>query len=348
MRIHHLTVGLTIGGAERALVDLAIAQQRAGHVVRVGAVRRGGPLSRALDDAGIPCLWPGAAPARVRGWRERPDIVHTHLFAADALGLAWARGRGAGAVTTWHSVVDGYQLSRGRERAARALYPLFDERVAVSRAVADSFSARFAVDATVVPNPVPPRSATDDEVRRARAALPAGRVVVALGRLIASKGFDLAAAALAQLPDDVHLAAVGEGPEREAMARAAGHQGRRLHFLGIRDDVPALLRAASAVVLPSTVEGFSVAAVEAMHAGCPVAATRAGGLAEVLAGCPLPAIEAPTPTAVAAAVLAALTPAARAAFQEWAPQAALRYAPETICRDLDEVYARARRRAERA
>lgn len=342
MRILHLTIGLSIGGAERALVDLAVAQRACGHDTAVLAVRRGGPIADELQRCGVPCAWPGAPASAWRALHRRPALVHGHLFSADVAALGAARAHGIPAVTTLHSTVEGYALSPLRRRVARALYPRFDVRVAVSGAVADSFARELAVSATVVPNAVRHRVPDEAELAAARAALPAGRIVLAVGRLIGSKGFSVAAGALARLPADVSLVVAGEGPERDAIAAAAAGAAGRLHFLGTRSDVPALLACADALVLPSTVEGSPVVVVEAMQAGCPVVATRAGGLAEMLEGCPVAALAQPEVDEVAAGIAGALDPARAEAFRKWAVGARARYAPETVVRALDELYAAAR------
>jgi glycosyltransferase involved in cell wall biosynthesis len=77
---------------------------------------------------------------------------------------------------------------------------------------------------------------------------------------------------------------VGDGPLRgayEAFARERGLSNVR--FLGLRDDVPAVLAGAAVAVVPSVwPEAFSLAAAEAMAAGTPVVASRVGALPEVV------------------------------------------------------------------
>ena len=68
-----------------------------------------------------------------------------------------------------------------------------------------------------------------------------------------------------------HLLLVGRGPEEAAIreqVRAAGLESS-VHFLGVTDDVPAVLHGLDAFVLPSFREGLSMAAVEAQAAGVP-------------------------------------------------------------------------------
>lgn len=80
-------------------------------------------------------------------------------------------------------------------------------------------------------------------------------------------------------------ATYGRLEELEAAARRAGVD---LRHLGYVDDMPALYRAATAVVFPSLAEGWGAPVVEAMACGCPVAASGAGAVAEAAGGAALP------------------------------------------------------------
>ncbi len=122
----------------------------------------------------------------------------------------------------------------------------------------------------------------------ARIPLPAGRpVVFTAARLAPQKGvavlIDAWAALAPEFPQGSLLVA-GDGPlraELEAQARALGVADSVL-FLGFRDDVRALLRAADVAAIPSLVEGQSLFAVEAMAEGAVVVASRVGGLPEMV------------------------------------------------------------------
>lgn len=79
------------------------------------------------------------------------------------------------------------------------------------------------------------------------------------------------------------LLMVGDGPERiklEGMCRDLGICGD-IHFLGRQDAVEDLLSLADVFLLPSAMESFGLAALEAMACGVPVVSTNAGGLPEV-------------------------------------------------------------------
>jgi sugar transferase (PEP-CTERM/EpsH1 system associated) len=83
---------------------------------------------------------------------------------------------------------------------------------------------------------------------------------------------------------EARLVLVGDGPERDKIARLVGERGLVGHvrFLGQRGDVARLLRAADVFLLTSTSEGIPVTVLEALAAGLPVVATNVGGMREIV------------------------------------------------------------------
>jgi glycogen synthase len=114
--------------------------------------------------------------------------------------------------------------------------------------------------------------------------------VLGFGRLVNDKGFDLAVQAFAMVVQRfprARLVLVGEGdarPELERLAAASGLAGV-VDFVGgvPPEDVPAVINAASLVVVPSRWdEPFGLVALEAALMARPVVAARVGGLVEVV------------------------------------------------------------------
>jgi glycosyltransferase involved in cell wall biosynthesis len=106
-------------------------------------------------------------------------------------------------------------------------------------------------------------------------------VVGTVARLVPQKGIaDLIDAAMA--PGEFKVIIVGDGELRLELEDRARPGGERVRFLGLRDDVPRLLSALDAFVLPSRWEGEPIALLEAMAAGLPCVATRTSGAVELL------------------------------------------------------------------
>lgn len=169
--------------------------------------------------------------------------------------------------------------------------------IANSRATAGAYVAHGGDRAKirVVHNGIdaaPFDAVSEDGARALRQQLSpgAGHVLAVFGRLAAWKGQQTAIAAMDALPGDCHLWIVGAPlfgeqafeQELRAMAAARGLSSR-VHFLGFRNDVAMLMRAADVIVHASALpEPFGRVIVEGMLAGRPVIATAAGGVSEIL------------------------------------------------------------------
>src|SRR6185295_1368288 len=81
-----------------------------------------------------------------------------------------------------------------------------------------------------------------------------------------------------------HLLMAGDGPERGPAERLAHDLGEERHvtFLGKQDHVERLIPNADVLLLPSELEAFGLAALEAMACGVPPVATNAGGVPELI------------------------------------------------------------------
>jgi len=215
-----------------------------------------------------------------------PDLVHVNTLGPSVLcHLRTTRAWPAPALLTLHSPVSA-DAARGETLYGRALrtaawlnansHAVRDELCRHVPAMADRSSVTYyGMDAPALAPSARPR-------RRP--------VVLAFGRLVADKGFDLAVRAFAivrQRVADARLVIAGEGPARPDLERLATSEGVAscTEFLGARPpgDIPALINTASLVVVPSRwAEPFGLVALEAALMARPVVAARVGGLAEVV------------------------------------------------------------------
>lgn len=85
-----------------------------------------------------------------------------------------------------------------------------------------------------------------------------------------------------QVPSKLML--IGDGPDRSAAEYLAIRLGvhDRIHFLGKQDNVNELLPLADLMIMPSEMESFGLAALEAMACGVPAIATCVGGVSELI------------------------------------------------------------------
>lgn len=238
---------------------------------------------------------------------QRPDIVHTHLAKAGALGRTAALVAGLRPrpilVHTYHGhSLEGY-FSGPRQavftRIERTLSMRCDRIVAVAPEVAaDLLRLRVAAPERTVVIPVgfdlSGYVVDGDERDRRRAAarrtlgVPDDVPLVTLvARLVPIKRVDRfmrVARRIAVARADVRFAIVGDGelgPQLRASPDAAA-LGERLVWAGFRRDIPDVCFASDAVVLTSDNEGTPVSLIEAQAAAVPVVSTEVGGAATVV------------------------------------------------------------------
>jgi glycosyltransferase involved in cell wall biosynthesis len=109
-------------------------------------------------------------------------------------------------------------------------------------------------------------------------------LVLALGRLHPSKGFDILLEAVARAPR-IYLWLAGEGAEDATLKRKAAALGisDRVRFLGWREDVPDLLASCDMLAVPSRIEPLGNTIIEAWAAAKPVIASASAGPSELIA-----------------------------------------------------------------
>lgn len=310
----HVIATLGVGGAEKQMALLLRGLDRERFRPLLACTTRAGPLVEGLAGSGVEVtvlgkrgpvdpilLW------RLRAFlrRRRPDLVHTWMFTANTWGRLGAVLAGAPPVIASERCVDLWKgpLHRGLDRLlARRTRRV----VANSEAVARFVIEREGIPAErvrVIPNGLDPADALrlrpipPGEIRALRRALgvPEEALVVAdVSRFDAKNDLltwtRVVERLVARRPRLVALLAGGAASavERRYARRvedalsAPGLAGR-VRLLGVRRDLERLLPASDLFLHTSTMEGFPNCVMEAMAAGLPVVATRAGGTEELVA-----------------------------------------------------------------
>jgi len=192
-------------------------------------------------------------------------------------------------------------------------------------------------------------------VRSELGLLESDRMVLAAGSLIPAQAQHVLIEAfhrVSRRSSGARLFVEGEGPLRETLEREATDLGlaERVHFLGARDDLAALMEAADVFALTSVREGLAIPLLEAMRAGCPAVATRIGGTPDAIADGETGWIVPPNdPAATADALLHVLTdrPQARAFAARSRDRWARGFTAERMVAETERWY-RAERAAARA
>ena len=105
--------------------------------------------------------------------------------------------------------------------------------------------------------------------------------MISVGELNENKNHRVMISALSQMNNKhAHYCVAGNGPLLQELTAYASELGvsERVHFLGYRRDVPALLSQANVFVLPSRREGLGMAAIEAMSFGLPLVSSNRHGI----------------------------------------------------------------------
>ncbi len=286
------------------------------------------------------------------------EIVHTHSpFLLGGVGLWVARAFHLPVAFTYHTLYAEYahyapilgNLTRPLVVAHTTAYCNRCDRVLVSvPRIADllrkyGVRTRLEVIPSVGIDPAEFQAASPARLRE-RFGIPADvPLLLFVGRLAREKGLRLLLEALVDLPSQVWLLLVGDGPERgdlEASARRLG-VADRVVFVGVQEHARVIdaLFACDLFVFPSQTETLGLVVLEAMAAGRAVVAVRAGAMPDIVRDGETGRLVSPDPTALAGAIATFLAdPSQRAAMGARGQAAAAAYAQDGLTDRLISIY----------
>jgi len=300
-----LITELNVGGAERALANLAVGLDPDDFQVEVYslALRPEAPQGMLVDQikhAGIPVHFLDArsvwqTPAVVRRLQghlreRRPDVLLSFLYHANVIGGLAVRSMKQPPAHI--ASVRVAEPSRWRLRLERPSLRRAAAVTCVSESLAEHVVRRQGLareSITVIPNGID-TTPFDNAPPADLASLGIGadrKLLTVIGRLAPQKGIDWLLEhidpLLKRLPE-FDLLIVGDGVLRPQLERRAAslEHAARIHFAGQRGDIPSILRRSSLLLLPSRYEGMPNVVMEAMAASLPIVSTRVEGVTELL------------------------------------------------------------------
>jgi glycosyltransferase involved in cell wall biosynthesis len=297
LRIVQLVENLEVGGLESLAVDLALAQQRAGHEVRMYCLFGAGPLAGKLESAGIPVVTlqkpPGFSLATLLAMarclrRDRTEVIHGHNPGVHHYAAIAARLAGVPVcVNTRHSAATSTGAPY-QERYFRWVQPLTGQVVFVCDAVRAPLVPRLRYPAEkcgVILNGIPL------DPFRGRHASPGAHLprirFGTIGRLVPAKAHGILIDAFARiaprLPEaTLHIYGYGalEADLTAQIVRLGLEQ--RVWLEGRTSDPAGALETLDVFVFSSIHEGLPLVVLEAMAAGLPIVSAAVGGVPEIL------------------------------------------------------------------
>lgn len=311
-RVLFLIPTLTGGGAERVIVTLLQHLDRSQFALTLAVVDTRDaafmvdvPTDVELVDLGCRRVRQALPKIIALLWKKQPDVVlstlgHLNLALSIAMPLLPRKTRYLARETTIVSQgLAEYKHPQRWAAAYRSFYHRFDRVICQSVYMRDDLVQNYGIalnKSVVINNPLDiqrilklaAEPLPDDEPLACRTDPdPAKVYLVAAGRLVAQKGFDVMLEALALAKNhSLHLTVLGEGPEHEALQQQAARLGiaDRVRFAGFQRNPYAFFAKADAFVSASSYEGFPNVVLEALACGKPIVASPApGGLPEIVA-----------------------------------------------------------------
>jgi glycosyltransferase involved in cell wall biosynthesis len=302
VRILHLISSGGFYGAERVIVTLASKLNQIGHQTCIGVFHNfRHPNTEIADEAKvrnlpvqlIPCdgrLDCGAV-RTLRALLEKvaPEMLHTHGYKADVYGYLATRDSNITRISTCHTWHDNDLKDYLYGVLDRTVLRRFKMTVAVSEAVAKRLrdAGVAAASIRIITNGIDVEEFSRGQPSLCADLRPNERLVGLVGRLAPEKGIQYfleAVPIVLRSYPEVRFVVIGDGPERQNLARTARALGieETVRFAGKLQVMPGVYASLDILVSSSLWEGLPMTILEALAAAIPVIATAVGAVPMVV------------------------------------------------------------------
>lgn len=311
-KIIHILGSLTAGGAETLLHSIVSKWNDPVYKHEIYYLMPVNTLEPSFNELGIPCTlidWNSEIdilkmPDLIRNLnKDRPAIVHSHLWWGNYLiATASQLARVPVYVESIHGCFSNSKLGRFLHQVAWPIHLMqTDSVICVSEYVYNYLHSIIGLSnrkMTVIRNIIPDCDPVSiDMIKKVRSQLNIpmdNTVLITVANLFPRvKGYEIYLKALSQMLRDSHedTTVLIVGAEQklhkdfpEYLKKLTEQYGlsNNVIFLGYRNDIHSLLSASDLYVMPSLIEGYSLALMEALRAGLPVVSSRTGIAEEVV------------------------------------------------------------------
>jgi len=301
MKVLHVINSLIAGGAEKLLVDTAIKFHKIGIKIDVLLLQKNeSPFLKKLEEypeinilslSTSGSLYNPIFVFKLKKIMKKYEVIHVHLFPS----LYWVSlakiisSENHKLIYTEHNTTNRRRNIPLLKFTDRILYKSYNKIISISDSVDTSLKKHLGKkfnNVTKIYNGIDLKEINNaKKYTKGELNIPEdSKVIIQVSSFTPQKNQETLINSLKHLPDNVYLLLVGNGPlklKNEALSKELNLNNRVL-FLGVRNDVPRLLKSVDAVVLSSHFEGLSLSSVEGLASGKPFLASNVPGLSEVV------------------------------------------------------------------
>lgn len=295
MRIVQVIPVFGFGGAETMCANLSIELAKLGNTVKVISLYdEETPITDYLKNNNIDIVFlnkhKGLQLSIVKQLIDcfkdfKPDVVHTHLYAAKYAQLAAIALGVKAKIHTIHNVAS-HSDGKANQMVNRLLFSVFNvSPVALSSDVKKTVVDFYGLEPNKVPvvlNGVPVEKCKPVDCYKEKAVN-----IIHVGRFSEQKnhkGLIRGFIEAHSIDSDLQLFLYGEGELQEEIKKAVEDANAEdcIHFCGTTDDIYSVMHTADMFVLPSLWEGIPMTMIEAMGTGLPIIASNVGGIPNMI------------------------------------------------------------------